>query len=101
MKRLCRTEGPDALLCGVCGGIARYFNVDPTVVRVATVLLVAFAGLSLWVYIIAALIMPKEWVLVNEFVPDSSRGPLLNCLLESPALCSGSHEMKCKWMDGG
>ena len=57
MKRLCRTEGPDALLCG---GIARYFNVDPTVVRVATVLLVAFAGLSLWVYIIAALIMPKE-----------------------------------------
>jgi phage shock protein C len=48
------------VICGVCGGIARYFNVDPTVVRVATVLLVAFAGLSLWVYIIAALIMPKE-----------------------------------------
>ena len=60
MKRLYRTEGPDALLCGVCGGIARYFNVDPTVVRVATILLVAFAGLSLWVYIIAALIMPRE-----------------------------------------
>ena len=39
---------------------AHYFGVDPTVVRVATVLLVAFAGLSLWVYIIAALIMPKE-----------------------------------------
>lgn len=60
MKRLYRTEGPDAVLCGVCGGIARYFNVDPTVVRVATALLVACAGLSLWVYIIAALIMPKE-----------------------------------------
>lgn len=60
MKRLCRTEGPDALLCGVCGGIARYFNVDPTVVRVATVLLVVPGGMSLWVYIIAALIMPKE-----------------------------------------
>lgn len=60
MKRLCRTTGPDALLCGVCGGIARYLNVDPTVVRVVTVLLVAFAGLSLWVYIIAALIIPKE-----------------------------------------
>jgi phage shock protein PspC (stress-responsive transcriptional regulator) len=60
MKRLYRTEGPDAQICGVCGGIARYFNVDPTVVRVATVLLVAFAGLSLWVYIIAALIIPRE-----------------------------------------
>ena len=61
MKRLYRTEGPDALLCGVCGGIARYFNVDPTVVRVATVLLVVPGGMSLWVYIIAALIMPKEY----------------------------------------
>lgn len=60
MKRLYRTTGPDAMICGVCGGIARYFDVDPTLVRVATVLLVAFAGLSLWVYVIAALIMPRE-----------------------------------------
>lgn len=60
MKKLYRTNASDAVLCGVCGGIARYFNVDSTVVRVATVLLMAFAGLSLWVYIIAALIMPKE-----------------------------------------
>ncbi len=61
MKRLYRTQGPDAMICGVCGGIARYFNVDPTVVRVATVLLVVPGGMSLWVYIIAALIMPKEY----------------------------------------
>ena len=60
MKRLYRTTGADAVICGVCGCIARYFNVDPTVVRVATVLLVVPGGMSLWVYIIAALIMPKE-----------------------------------------
>lgn len=60
MKRLYRTEGPDAVLCGVCGGIARYFGIDPTVVRVVTALLVFAAGLSVWVYVIAALIMPKE-----------------------------------------
>lgn len=60
MKRLYRTTGSDAVICGVCGGIARYFNVDPTLVRVATVLLVVPGGMSLWVYIIAALIMPKE-----------------------------------------
>ena len=60
MKRLYRTTSSDAVICGVCGGIARYLNVDPTVVRVITILLVAFAGLSLWVYVIAALIMPKE-----------------------------------------
>ena len=61
MKRLYRTTGSDAVICGVCGGIARYFNVDPTLVRLATVLLVAVGGLSLWVYIIAALIIPKEY----------------------------------------
>ena len=61
MKRLYRTTGSNAVICGVCGGIARYFDVDPTVVRVATVVLVAFGGLSLWAYVIAALIMPKEY----------------------------------------
>ena len=61
MKRLYRTTGSDAVICGVCGGIARYFNVDPTLVRLGTVLLVVPCGMSLWVYIIAALIMPKEY----------------------------------------
>ena len=60
MKKLCRTVGSEAKLFGVCGGVAKYFDVDPTVLRLITVLLVLFAGLSLWVYLIAALIMPKE-----------------------------------------
>lgn len=59
-KKLYRTEGSAAKIFGVCGGIAEYFALDPTVVRVATVLLAVFAGLSVWVYIIAALIMPKK-----------------------------------------
>ena len=61
MRRLYRTTGSDAVICGVCGGIARYFGVDPTIVRVVTAVLVAAGGLSLWVYIIAALIIPKEY----------------------------------------
>ncbi len=60
MKRLYRTTSSDAVLCGVCGGIARYLGLDSTVVRVSTVLLVFVFGLSLWVYVIAALLMPKE-----------------------------------------
>ncbi len=60
MKKLYRTEGADAKFLGVCGGLAEYFGLDPTIVRVATVLLMFFAGLSLWAYIIAALIMPKK-----------------------------------------
>mgnify|MGYP000348570417 FL=1 len=60
MKRLYRTTSSDAVLCGVCGGIARYLGVDSTVVRLLTVVLVFVFGLSLWVYVIAALLMPKE-----------------------------------------
>ena len=60
MKRLYRTEGHDATICGVCGGIAEYFGIDPTLVRVATAVLIFAGGLSLWVYLIAALIVPKK-----------------------------------------
>lgn len=60
MKRLCRTEGPEARLCGVCGGIAKYFGLDPTVVRLITAILIIPGGLSIWAYVIAAIIMPRE-----------------------------------------
>ena len=60
MKRLYRTEGRDATICGVCGGIAEYYGIDPTLVRVATAILIFAGGLSLWVYIIAAFIVPKK-----------------------------------------
>lgn len=60
MKRLYRTQYSDSVLCGVCGGIARYFNIDSTLVRLITAGLIFAGGLSLWVYIIAIFIMPKE-----------------------------------------
>ncbi len=59
-RKLYRTEGPDAKLFGVCGGLAEYFNIDPTLIRVALVLLVWLGGLSLWVYLLAALIIPRK-----------------------------------------
>lgn len=52
----------DRKIAGVCGGIAEYFGVDPTAVRVGYVLLsilsAAFPGLI--VYIILAIIMPER-----------------------------------------
>ncbi len=59
-KRLYRTEGPQATLLGVCGGLAEYFNIDPPIVRLLTVALFFAGGLSFWVYIIAALVIPKK-----------------------------------------
>lgn len=60
MRKLCRTEGPEAKILGVCGGIAKYFGMDPTLVRLITAILIIPGGMSLWVYIIAAFIMPRE-----------------------------------------
>ncbi len=52
-------KSKDKKLCGVCGGIAEYFGMDPTVVRVIWLILVLCAGTGLLAYIIAALLMPK------------------------------------------
>lgn len=59
-KKLYRTEGAEAKLFGVCGGLADYLNLDPTIIRVALVLLVWLGGLSLWIYLLAALIIPRK-----------------------------------------
>ena len=51
----------DKMIAGVCAGVAHYFDLDPTVIRIVYVLLsifTAFAGVL--VYLILWLIMPKE-----------------------------------------
>jgi phage shock protein PspC (stress-responsive transcriptional regulator) len=48
------------MVCGVCGGIGEYFDIDPTLVRLAWVLFsIMSAGSGVLAYIIAAVIIPK------------------------------------------
>ena len=47
-------------IAGVCGGIADYMNADVSVIRLAAILLIFFAGGSLWLYIILWIIIPEE-----------------------------------------
>lgn len=56
-KRLLRT--PDSIIAGVCGGLAEFFGLDVSLIRIATLILILFGGLSIWVYIILWLIVPK------------------------------------------
>ena len=49
----------DKQLAGVCGGIAEYLNIDSTLVRIIVAALFFAGTLSLWVYIVAAIIMPE------------------------------------------
>lgn len=61
MKKLERTSGQEAMLLGVCGGLGKYFNIDPTIIRLATALVTifSFGGLVI-VYFIMAIVVPKE-----------------------------------------
>ena len=47
----------DKKLAGVCGGLAEYFELDPTIVRLVAVILILGWGSGLLAYIIAALVM--------------------------------------------
>ena len=47
------------MLFGVAGGMADYFNMDPTIMRILWVL-VGLSGMGILIYIIAAIIMPQE-----------------------------------------
>ncbi|MCL0050770.1 PspC domain-containing protein [Dehalococcoidia bacterium] len=58
-KRLYRSRS-DRVIWGVCGGLARHLNVDPTLVRLVMVLLVFANGLGILIYIIMAVIVPLE-----------------------------------------
>src|SRR4051812_470383 len=58
-RRLTRSS-EDRMISGVCGGIARYFGVDSTVVRIATVVLALFGGAGALLYLAALLLMPND-----------------------------------------
>lgn len=58
-KRLYRATEENRMLCGVCGGIAEYFNIDPTLVRLAWVAFTCFGGAGVLAYIVATIIIPE------------------------------------------
>lgn len=58
-KRLYRSE-TDKMVGGVCGGLAQYFNMDSTVVRLLFALLIVYGGAGLPLYIILWIVMPTE-----------------------------------------
>ena len=64
-KKLYKIED-EKKLCGVCGGIAEYFDIDVTLVRLGWVLLTVFAGSGIFAYFIAAIIMPNKSEVIKQ-----------------------------------
>jgi phage shock protein PspC (stress-responsive transcriptional regulator) len=58
-KRLQRSR-TDKMVGGVCGGLAEYFGIDPTVVRVLWVVITLLGGAGFILYIILWIIMPQQ-----------------------------------------
>jgi len=58
-KRLYRSRS-DRMIWGVCGGLAKYFDMDPTIVRAIAVLSIFCGSLGVWAYIILAILVPLE-----------------------------------------
>lgn len=58
-RRLYRSRR-ECMVAGVCGGLAEYFDIDPTIVRVVYVLLTLFNGTGVALYILMWIIVPEE-----------------------------------------
>lgn len=57
-KRLYRSR-TDRRIAGVCGGIAQYLNVDPTVIRIIFLIAILFGTFGVWAYLIVWLCAPE------------------------------------------
>ena len=60
MKKKLYKSKDNKKICGVCGGVAEYFEFDPTIVRLAWVLFTILGGSGIIAYIIAALVIPDK-----------------------------------------
>ena len=60
MKKKLYKSRKDKKLCGVCGGLAEYLEMDSNIIRLILILLVLFAGVGALAYLIAALVIPYE-----------------------------------------
>ena len=50
----------DRMICGVCGGIGEFFDIDPTIIRLVWALFTCTGGISIIAYFVAAIIIPSR-----------------------------------------
>ncbi|MFP4287753.1 MAG: PspC domain-containing protein [Bacteroidales bacterium] len=58
MKRLRKSD--DRKIFGVCGGLGEYFEIDPTMIRIAFLVSIIIFGTGLLLYVILAIVMPTR-----------------------------------------
>ncbi len=76
-ERLYRSRN-DRMLLGVAGGMARYFDLDPSIVRIVWALLALAGGAGILLYIVAAIVVPEEpqgWAASSVTGEQDASGP--------------------------
>lgn len=66
MARKLKKSNKNKIIAGVCGGIAKFLNIDVTIIRLAVVVLTFISGFGILFYIVAALVMPQDDVFESE-----------------------------------
>lgn len=69
-KRIYRSRD-EKMLAGVCGGVAEYMDMDPTIIRLLWAGSVIFAGFGIIMYILAAIIVPIEPIKANASTTEA------------------------------
>ncbi len=60
----------DRMIGGVCGGLANFFNIDPTIVRLIFVVLLLTGSAGFWIYLILLIVVPEEPLIDSKDVID-------------------------------
>ena len=60
MNQILYKSNREKMIDGVCGGVAEFFNIDPTLVRLAWILFCAMGGSGILAYLVAAIIIPRS-----------------------------------------
>ena len=69
MKKLYKSS-TQKMVSGVCGGIAEYFDIDPTIVRILFVIFAFGGGSGILLYLLAAVIMPDAPLTGDIYTPE-------------------------------
>lgn len=64
VHKLYKSEN-DKILAGVCGGLAEYLDIDSTIIRLIWAVLSLSGGAGIWLYLMAALIIPKDHSIIE------------------------------------
>lgn len=59
MKKKLYRSNTNKQIAGVCGGLGRFLNIDPTIVRVLWAILALFYGSGILIYLICAMVIPE------------------------------------------